>query len=1146
MFGQGGENQQKTNILKFMVAGGSGKDQILSTDLKIAGRPGRENCSKELNRKSKERNRKGGRWMRFKSIPFICIFLLFLSSLAVAQEVGNFVGTVQDSEGNALPGATVTAKNTNTGLTQSTITNAQGRYRIERIIRGTYNLSASLQGFKTLIKEGIILYAGGENKIDFSLEIGKLEEEITVVGETPMVETTKSQVSTVMTEKEILSYPQANRNFLNLMAYAPGTLPNAPTIGGVGYAVNGMRGESNNFMLDGINNNDMTDNSQYVGVALLPPEAIQEFRLVSNNFNVESARNTGGQLNVVMKSGTNEFHGSAWLFYRGKSALFRSEDWLTHELPDYSRQQYGATLGGPIIKDKTFFFGSFEGVKEKNATVRNPYLFTAEARAAAVGVARFTFDHFGSKYPLPTYGFLDVDGDGVPDYGRGNFTTSDDLTAYTGSLKIDHIFGPKDRIAFRWLLNYQTNKQGWPYYWVPGTQLERPRDTHTGGLSWLHLFSPTAYNEVRVGYHREYWEEKIQDRDQPQWVFYDEVQSFGDSGYPMYQNNQTYQITDVLNFQAGNHSIKVGGELRYWRVHCMFDANVWGYYSYYTGMEWVRGTSPASLGIGCDPPDPPAGNPYVVGSLAGDWKTGLDMTWRKWSGIEGGLFVQDDWRVSNRLTVSLGVRWDYYSVPQENSGAGQNQPAFGTRQGYETGQVIEGKNTPEGIRYTIFKGRDLLGKGIWNPYYGCFSPKVSFAYDLTGDGKTSIRGGYGIGYERQMNRNWENDRFNYPAFAFAAFYGSPSGDYPDIEPTIPGSIPPLANREGSRVSLRWMDPDLKPQMAHNWMLGMQRELAPNVSLEINYAGSAGRRIGSLTNINRFTGDRVDGVENGINPYISIRSVYMRENKWTSNYHSLQVILNKRFSNGWSWYTAYTYGHSKDYVSAYQWGPLSSIEREDIDYGNSDYDYRHRAVGGFVYELPFFKQSKNWLVKNVLAGWQIAGSWAVTSGQPYSPFASGTSSTDYNKDCTRWDYPLWLGSGNNDAVQWDNGYPSLDKTQFGVPIPPALGYYDEASMKIVNDLSYYNQNFVKRNMFHWFSTNNIDVALQKYFTIPVGGREITLQFIAEVFNLMKSRIWGYASDQNLPDLNMRYYNSTFGTVTRMNGDRTAQVSLRVMF
>jgi hypothetical protein len=195
------------------------------------------------------------------------------------------------------------------------------------------------------------------------------------------------------------------------------------------------------------------------------------------------------------------------------------------------------------------------------------------------------------------------------------------------------------------------------------------------------------------------------------------------------------------------------------------------------------------------------------------------------------------------------------------------------------------------------------------------------------------------------------------------------------------------------------------------------------------------------------------------------------------------------------------------------------------------------VGGFVYDLPFFKQSKSWFMKNILAGWQLAASFSVTSGQPFS-VAGYYPWTDYNKDGIRSDWPLWLGGSNSDALKWDNGMPYFDGSQFGTPNPPANGYYDEATMKVVNDLSYYSQNFVKRNQFNWFSSSNIDIALQKYFTIPVGGREVTLQFIAEVFNLMKSQIW------ELPVLN--YALSNFGEVTRMNGERTAQLSLRVMF
>jgi len=1072
--------------------------------------------------------------MKPKKLPFFCLSLLLLSSLVLAQEIGNFVGTVADEEGNALPGVTITAKNTLTGLTQSTITNAQGRYRIERLTRGVYELTASLSGFKTSVKEKIELFSGGENRVDFKMEVGKIEEEVTVIGETPMVETTRSQVSTVMTEKELLSYPQANRNFLNLMAYAPGTLPDAPTIGGSGYAVNGMRGESNNYTLDGVNNNDMTDNSMTAGISSLPPEAIQEFRLVSNNFNVEYGRNTGGFLNVVMKSGTNELHGSGWMFYRGPGALFRSEDWLTHDRPDYSRSQYGATLGGPIKKDKTFFFATFEGINQSINYIANPYVFTPEAIANAQGAARTFFDKYQSDYPVATSNFIDANGDGINDYGRGILNYKNTLTSYSGGIKIDHIFSEKDRVAFRWLYNYNQYKDGYGYYWVPGVQLTRPQNYNTGGLSWLHLFGPTAYNEVRLGFHKEHWEEKPQDTTMAGFAFYDQPHSFGDVGYPMYQDNTTYQLSDVLNFQKGNHSLKVGGELRYWRVHCMFDADIIGQYVYVSGMDFINNQSCDYMVLGANPPDPAVGNPYVPGDSNGAWTTGFGLTWRKWKGIEAGVFLQDDWRISDRLTISAGLRWDYYSVPQEFSGVGINQPAFGTKQGFETMQIIEGKYNPdnpadpanrEGIQYLMFDGRQLLGEGIWNPYYGGFAPKVSFAYDLTGDGKTSLRGGYGIGYERQMNRNYENDRFNYPDFCFATFFGSPEG-YAPLYAQLPGTVPPAENRAGFRTSLRWMDPNLKPQMAHNWLLGIQREITGNISLEVDYAGSAGRRIGTLTAINRFTGDGVSGGYNGYNPYADIRDVYFRENRYKSNYHSAQVVLRKRFANGWSWYSAYTFSTSKDYISAYQWGPLTSIEREDIDYGYADFDHAHRLVGGFVFEMPFFKNSKNWALRNVLGGWQIGGSFHVTSGARFSIYGA-SSSTDFNKDGIRWDWPLFQGN-SSDFVKKSNGVPYLDKSMVATPNPPAAEH----------DLNYYNQNFVKRNQFTWFPTHNLDISLQKYFKVPIGAREVTLQLIGECFNLLKFQPW------ETPVLD--YSLSTFGEVTRRIGERTAQVSLRVLF
>jgi outer membrane receptor protein involved in Fe transport len=1067
--------------------------------------------------------------LKFKILSFISLLLLVSSMLSFAQvgEVGTFVGRVTDNEGEPLPGVEVTARNIERGLTQSTITNQKGMYRLERLPRGLYEITAKLPGFKTTVRKGLELFAGAVTTVDIQMEIGTIEEEVTVIGETPMVETTRSEVSTVMTEKELLSYPQQNRNYLYLMQYAPGTQPDAPTIGGSGFAVNGMRGESNNYMIDGLNNNDITDNTMQT--TLLPPESIQEFRLITNNFNAEYGRNMGGILNVVMKSGTNEFHGSAWAFYRGDSAFFRSADWLTGEREPYKRYQYGATLGGPIVRDKTFFFFTFEGISQDISQVTSRYFLTPEAIATATGPAKTFFDKYGSAYPVPTYDFVDKNNDGVPDYGRAALSYSDTFKSYMAGIKIDHIFSEKDRIAFRWMFNFREFKDGLSYYWVPGKQLERPNKFHTGGLTWLHIFGPTVYNEVRLGYHRDDWEWRVQDESITYFDFNDELMGFGDPGYPMTQVNNTFQLVDVLNIQVKDHNLKFGGEFRYWTVSSSFDAFVNGYYIFTDGLAFLSNSPPAYLILGADPPDNKE-NPYLPGDPQGEWRTGFGLTARKWRGYEAALFAQDDWRITERLTFSFGLRWEFYSVPEEYSGVGINQPAFGTEQGFLNNQLIEGIWNEEGIRYTIFDGRQLMGKGLWNNYYGNFAPKLSFAYDLTGDGKTSLRAGYGISYDRQMNRSYENDRFNYPDFAFNSFLGAPwGGSYPFLA-TMPAQVPIQAARS-VRVSLRWMDPNLKPQMAHNWMIGIQREIVPNFSIEVDYTGSAGRRIGGIMRINRFTGDGADGKYDAINPYINIRDGNFRTNSFWSNYHGLQIILNKRFSNGWSWYTAYTYGVAKDLSSIYQGIVVAtSVENWDYDYGYAAYDHRHRVVGGFVYEIPWFQNSESWFLKNVIGGWQIAGSFHFTSGRRFNVAAASGPAFDYNLD-GQWgmDRPLWLGSDNyNEAIKWEAGRPTLDPSYFGTPNPPA---YER-------DMSYYDQKLLPRNAFTWYPTYNLDISLQKNFRIPAGARDYNLQLILDVFNVFKNQFWV------LPVTT--YGLASFGDVTRKVGDRLAQISIRFMF
>lgn len=1062
--------------------------------------------------------------MSIKKLYALAGALVFLALLVPAQtrDLGSFVGTVSDTESVRLPGAAITIKNLQTGLNQSTVTNAQGRYRIERLPRGTYAVSAAFPGFKTTIKEGLVLSIGAEVKVDFILETGKIEEEITVVSKTPMVETTRAQVSTVISQKEFMSYPQGNRDYTSLIAYAPGTVP----MWGSTFAINGQRAEANNFTIDGIDNNDSVGAFGTPYISTLPPESIDEFRLVSNNFSAEYGRNSGGVINAVMKSGSNDLHGSAWIFHRGDSAVFQTQDWLTRDRPPYRRDQYGLTLGGPIAKDKTFFFLTFEGLNEETQDLTPNLIIAPEAWAKAVGPAKYFYDKYGAHYPAPTYGFIDIDGDGTEDAGYYPWSNTIRRRAYTAGIKIDHVFSGKDRISFRWLYNSMTEK--WDTIYLPGIIEEIPYQYHTGGLTWLHLFGPNTYNEVRFGCHLDSLDYKRPVPELPVFGFFDGVTWIGQDD-DMLTKTSTYQLMDVLNFQIGNHSIKLGGEARLWTMKADWPAYATGIYAFLDCNWFLYDYGAYYLLIGADPPDPSEDNPYVPGPGTGIWQKGDPS--RKWRGLEGGLFIQDDWRVTDRLTFSPGLRWEYFGVPKETSGHGISMPAFGTQEGYENTiagnyDITEGTFNREGIKYLIFDGRELNGKGLWNPYYKAFAPKISFAYDLTGDGKTSFRGGWGISYDRIFNNIWMNDHFNYPDYTFAYFLATPW-----IHPTFPGTIP-AENAAYYDVSLRWMQPDLVPQKAYNWLLGLQRELGSNLMLEISYTGSAGRDLGTIQHPNRYTGDRLDGSADGINPYVGIMSANFREQTMRSDYHALTITLNKRFSRGWSWYTAYTYGSAKDQTSGYG-GDNSSMaavsnERLGDEYGYAQFDRRHRMVGGFVWEMPFFRQSNNWVLKNVLAGWQVSGNFHWTSGQPFT-VSGGLPSTDWNYDGDWWyDRPLWTGGNYDELVTRTDGRPGFDYDKFAIPVPP----------KYADDMSYYEQNFVPRNAFRWFPTYNVDLSVQKFFTARMAARDVTFQVIAEVFNVGNWLFW------DLPGTSWDLPN--FGYSQRKSGVRRLQLSLRVVF
>ncbi len=800
------------------------------------------------------------------------------------------------------------------GLVQSTVTNDSGRVpdreaapRNVHADRGHPGLQDDDPG------RARALDRRPRVKVNFNLEIGKLEENITVIGVSPLVETTRAQVSTVITEKEFLSYPQGNRDYTSLIAYAPGTLPGA---GRSGYAVNGMRGSSNNFQIDGIDNND--NGTATNAVTSMPPESIQEFRLVSNNFSAEYGRNSGGVINAVMKSGTNEFHGSAWIFHRGGSALFQSEDWLTHDLPPYKRYQYGATVGGPIIKDKTFFFASFEGVIQDDEARTPQTVLHAGSHRAGPGPAKTYFDKYGSTYPKPTYDFVDIDGDGLVDAGKYVWDGTTKTRGYNFGLKIDHIFSEKDRIAVRWLFN--TYNYEWDFAAasryrqeeslflshrrldlaapLQPDHVQRSPDRLSPGLRGLAAARPRGSVDRRLFLRRR----RDRHRRLPEHAAEVRQQYLSAGGRPELPGRQPQHQA-----RRRGQALEFGLDVRRQRRGELTISSI------------RRGSSmtsaPITLSSGLTRPIRPRATPTSPAPPAANGRPGDSH--RKWQGFEGGLFVQDDWRVTDKLTVSLGLRWEYYGVPKEKSGVGINMPAFGTKAGFDANpkQIIEGKFGEEGIKYLIFDGRQQLGKGLWNPYYKAFAPKVSFAYDLTGDGKTSLRAGAGISYDRTFNNTYENDRFNYPDFTFASMGGGYGYGTPYINVTYPGTVP-AANIQGYRAALRWMLPDLLPQKAYNWLVGVQRELSTNVSIELNYTGSKGMNLGSIQRPNRFTGDRLDGIADGINAYTAIRDLNLRTQNLKSDYSAFTATINKRFANGWSWYTAYTYGIAKDQNSDY--------------------------------------------------------------------------------------------------------------------------------------------------------------------------------------------------------------------------------------
>jgi hypothetical protein len=1013
----------------------------------------------------------------------VCTLLLTLGATAQIQN-GQLTGEVTDPSGAAIPNAKVTVKNQATDLSMTVLSSQQGHFVANQLPVGTYSVTVTAPNFKSETHTGLVVDVGSITHSDFKMQLGSATEVVEVTGNAPAIDTETSQLGTIVTAAQVGNLPLNGRNVYDLIQMAPG----AVNVTGVDFenghstVVNGLREDFNGFLINGVSNKGLSGGVDNVPIQ----DTVEEFQQLGLNTSAQYGSSAGSITNLVTKSGSNAWHGSAWDFIRhdklDANYFFNNQAGVPKQKLRFN--QVGGTFGGPIIKDKLFFFVSYQQDHFTNQappttiTVESPQFRQAVITALPNSTAALLFKGFPpavagnncTSYPgavatetatpngdpIPTNlmaAFQALDAalpigspylcQSVALYGQQTQTFGNLFQGKEASGRIDYHLSDKDRffVQFNWLRNSDTFGPC-----DPACTRGFTNPTHnvypTGQITWDHTFSSRIINELRAGYTGFYQVIGAATAGVPQVTLDDGNAGFGSyNGYPQLFKEHEYSYGDMVSISHGSHNIKIGAEFKRNIENSEFNVARPSYE--FTDSIWFAADAPYFEVAGVDPG-------FVSGKPAE-----LASNVRHWRNLEFGTFVQDDWKVSRRLTLNLGLRYDLFQRHKElnnlattfipgpgnslldniTTGAGQIRSAnvFCA----DPRATVAGVCGPGGFAPT-----KSLGRGDHNN----FGPRVGFAWDLFGDGKTSLRGGFGVSYESTLYNPLSNSRWNPPFYSFnladsifldggnsVIVYGptstcagavltcTPSGAPPTFTgpPTNPGqgvgaqAVGNLSGWAANNPQTAFLTGIVFPKgirdpYVYNYFLSLQREIMPKLSIELDYVGTTGHKLFRADDVNRIPGGHLPiggcvqdlagrtlcGQPSGhINPNYGTLRVW--ENAANSNYNSFQLAVKKQTSHGLLFNLNYTWSHSIDNGSTWHSGATTANgdaagdgfttdwTRPALDRSNSIFDIRHRLVLNYVWDIPLGKHTG--FLNALLGGWQYNGIWALQTGPHWSPY-----------------------------------------------------------------------------------------------------------------------------------------------------------------
>lgn len=1115
-------------------------------------------------------------------------------------------GTVTDQSQAIMPDVTVTATNIATGLTKSVNTNKDGAYTLLNLPVGDYSLKIEKSGFKSYEATRIHLDVNQNYALDVKMELGEVSQQITVEANQTQVETTTPQRGDVVDANAIINLPLIGRDWVNLQQLESGVV--AASDGRGEFATNGSQTTQNSFLVNGTDTNDLPLNTRTV----IPSEdAIQEFRMVTNTINPEYGRNSGAVINALIKGGTNSFHGDVFEFYR--DPFLNAADYFTKTDAQFHQNQFGATIGGPIWKDHSFFFFSYQGIRNRSpqpgATPSVP-VFTAGQRngtAAFPGVGACATTACDSPFPLvgengttfptgtpyDTPGFFSAGTIPVADYNgiaktllttyvplpnsgsNYNFSPIQTQTDNQYIFRIDQNIGKKDLIWGSSLIESEPTLDQIPFVGatLPGFGDTAQQHFKLITISWSHSLNDHMINEVRGGYNRfNFAAVSPQNVVQPSSAGFAitpeypagaglpviDITGFFDLGFsqdgPQPRKDQTYEATDNFSFTHGHHTMKAGFDMRRFQVDNPFFADNDGFYNYTGSGTYSTGNPGADFLLGI-----PDSYSQASGGFGND------------RGREYYSFFQDQWKLRPNFTFTYGLGWTIDTPLVDLAYDGHGMAAF-----YPGQQSTVYPNAPLGVVYSGDPGVHATGTThLWRNW----GPRIGFAYSPGSSGKTSIRAGYGIYYNRteeELNLQFQGVPPNSIASGgVAAVGGSPSFANPFVDiknPALTVANPFPFVTAPRNVAFTAADSNLPvwsfccstidqnnvDPTSYNYNLTIERQLTSSMILDVAYVGSGGRHLeighpkNLATNIAPCLADSNCSVFNQLvthpndflypgNVYGSIDTI---SNIGSSNYNSLQVGLKKSLSHGLQFSANYTWSHALDNGSGFEnssfggggFGGLSEVRAFNpyvpgSNYGDSVYDARQRLVIGYNYTIPGW-HGDNLLLSRVTKGWTFSGITTFQKGFPMDVIDSADQSLRCmpgNQDFACFDVPNivapvhyldpHLSSYPNPALP---GHMFFDPTSFA---PAAAGTFGNAP----------------RDLLVGPGINNFDFQLSKDTYITESMR---LELRIEFYNLF-NRTQVLSPAAIITDIN--YGPSVFGHVFSDNGiPREIQLAAKFYF